>query len=91
MNMEMLFEDFKRYVDSMDARDIEKSISDAVAHTSNSYILDGAPTSHQDTYAQSSTHIVTASSGAKDSFSYDSLNTGVSRSYILSEGEAVAA
>ena len=41
MNMTALFDDFMRYVDAMDDEAVKRSIADAVAHTSDSYILDG--------------------------------------------------
>lgn len=41
MNMKQLFDDFSAHVDAMNDNDIAQSISDAIKHTANSYILDG--------------------------------------------------
>lgn len=41
MDMTALFDDFMRYVDSMDEDAVKHSIADAIAHTADSYILDG--------------------------------------------------
>lgn len=43
MDMMALFDDFMRYVDSMDEDAVKCSIANAAAHTSDSYILDGVP------------------------------------------------
>lgn len=40
MDIKLLFEDFKKYVNSMSIDDIKKSIMDALDHTSNSYTLE---------------------------------------------------
>lgn len=40
MNMKELFDDFTKYVDAMSDADVLKSITDAVAHTANSFALD---------------------------------------------------
>lgn len=53
MDMKLLFDDFKKYVDSMDDYDIKRSIADAIEHTSNSYILDGIPESSPGILVQS--------------------------------------
>lgn len=40
MDMKSLFNDFKMYVDDMDNQVIIESITNAIEHTSNSYILE---------------------------------------------------
>lgn len=39
MNTKTLFNDFKMYVDAMNAQDIKDNIVNAIEHTLNSYIL----------------------------------------------------
>lgn len=41
MNLNELFDDFKKYVDAMDDNAIIESIQSAIEHTANSAILDG--------------------------------------------------
>lgn len=41
MDIKALFDDFIRYVDSMDDDAVKRSIEDAIVHTADSDILDG--------------------------------------------------
>lgn len=92
MNMQELFDDFKKYVDAMDDYAVLKSIGDAVLDTSNSVILDGISENETGIYAKSSTQEVSSIGDSKCNYAFSSIAVDCSQTqYKLSETGGVAA
>lgn len=92
MNMQKLFDDFKKYVDAMDDYAVLKSINDAVSDTANSYIFDGISENGREVYAKSSTQEVTPIIDSKSNYAFSSIEVDCSQNqYSLSEIGGIAA
>lgn len=74
MDMQALFEDYMRYLESMDTSAIQRSIQDAEAHSSDCYLL-GDNTENTFVTRRSVTQCVSPAVGIRGAFSFHSIGT----------------